>query len=136
MKINSQGLAGPRIGSDISFQRCGKLGRLCKIFHRRRGCFRIGQHLAGDINEGGASPGRLALLRDDVLKIVLTVGIHPIREHQRLLSQATIDFLPQGIFPRPADGKIKSHRSGGNHQGKSGQQPQEKPASHFGASKR
>jgi hypothetical protein len=78
----------------------------------------------------------VALLRDNVLQIVLAVAIDSVREHHCLLPEVAINFLLKRAFPGASNGEIERGRGGGDHQRKCRQQPQEKPPSHLGASNR
>ncbi len=50
------------------------------ILHIRRIRFRISQHFARSIDDGGASPGGLRFLRNDVLERAGAVGFHAVGE--------------------------------------------------------
>ena len=88
------------------------------------------------VNDGGASTGGLAFLRNDVLQGALAVGVDAVREHHRLLPEIALDLLAERGLPRMADGEVEGHRGRRDHQREGHQQFEKDSIPHFGASKR
>ena len=78
------------------------------ILHRAGIGLRIGQHLAGWIDDGGAGSSRLPFLRGNVGKGVLPVRLHAISEHQSFLFEIALDLLAQSTFPDLVHGQLQA----------------------------
>ena len=135
-KGNAKSMTLAFIHADFAGKGGNELLALRVILHRARIGFRIGQHLAGGIDDGGAGSRRLALLGGNVGQGVLPVRLHAIGEHQGFLFEIALDLLAQGAFPHPVHGQLQRDRGYANHQQKHNHQFHEDAASQRATSKR
>src|SRR5438876_10262385 len=135
-KRNANSAALPDIAADLAPQGSGKFWRADVVFRGRRRRFGVSQNLALRIDNRGPRACGLPLLRHNILEVICAVGVNPVREHYRFLTQIALYYLAKRSFPRAANGKVKGCSSRGNNEHEGSQQLEENPIPHFGASKR
>ncbi|OLC96733.1 MAG: hypothetical protein AUH86_09075 [Acidobacteria bacterium 13_1_40CM_4_58_4] len=125
------------VGADFSLQGGNELGPTGVVFHGGGVGLGVSQNLALHVNDGGACPGRLSFLRNNIPQGVLAaVAVDAVGEHGRLLPEIALDFLAERALPGAADGKVEGHCGRRDHQREGRQQFEKNAIPHFGASKR
>ena len=124
------------VDPDVAGQGGDKFLATAMIFHAGGIGFGVGEHLAGGIDDGGASAGRERFLRGDVLDRMLTVDFDAVGEQADSRGEATLDLVAQRAFPDSPDSNVHGDGGHDHNQRRGGQHLEEDPVSHFGASKR
>jgi hypothetical protein len=135
-KRNAETLTLALIHAHFAAESSDKFPAMRVILHGAGIGFRIGQHLPGGIDDGGAGSRRLALLGGNVGQGVLPVRLHAMGEHQGFLFEIALDLLAQGALPDLVHGQLQRDRGYANHQQKHKHQFKEDATSQRATSKR
>ena len=133
---NADGVAAAFVDADVSVEGSLEFLAGAMVFHGSGIGFRVGEHLAGGIDDGGASTGGQGFLRSDVLDRVLVIDFDAVGEQAGAGGEAALDLVAQGTFPDAADGDVHGDRGNNNDERRGREHLEEDAISHLGASKR
>ena len=129
-KRDPQRRAATFVGARLTGEGGGELRASGVVLHAGGIGFRVGEHFAGGVDDGGAGARRLTFLSSDFSERMGAVDFDAVREQQSLLGEVALDFRAKRAFPCAAQHDVQNAGRGADHDQKDGQQLEENPVLH------